>query len=63
MASDRIGKKAAKLVAVPPFEIQTVSTDFLLKQPQVSENIMQVPLNERLMKSIDYMVLQTHFFV
>tara|TARA_B100000902_G_scaffold180415_1_gene173386 strand:- start:412 stop:933 length:522 start_codon:yes stop_codon:yes gene_type:complete len=52
VASDRIGKKAANLVAVPPFEIQTVSTDFLLKQPQVEENIMQVPLNERLMKSI-----------
>ena len=52
MASDRIGKTAANLVAVPPFEIQTVSTDFLLEQPQVSENIMQVPLNERLMKSI-----------
>ena len=52
MASDRIGKTAANLVAVPPFEIQTVSTDFLLEQPQVSENIMQVPVNEKLMKSI-----------
>ena len=52
MASDRIGEKAANLVAVPPFEIQTVSTDFLLEQPQVSENIMQVPVNEKLMKSI-----------
>jgi len=52
VASDRIGKKAASLVAVPPFEIQTVSTDFLLEQPQVSENIMQVPVNEKLMKSI-----------
>ncbi len=52
MASDRIGQKAAELVGVPPFEIRQVTTDFMLEQPQVAENIMQVPLNEKLMNSI-----------
>ena len=52
MASDRIGQKSAELVGVPPFEIRQVTTDFMLEQPQVAENIMQVPLNEKLMKSI-----------
>ena len=52
MASDRIGQKAAELVGVPPFEIRQVTTDFMLEQPQIEENIMQVPLNEKLMKSI-----------
>jgi len=53
MASDRIGKKAAKLVAVPPYEVVHTDTDFLLAQPQIAENIMDVPLNEPLMKSIE----------
>lgn len=52
MASDRIGQKAAELVGVPPFEIRQVTTDFMLEQPMVEENIMQVPLNEKLMNSI-----------
>ena len=52
MASDRIGKTAAELVAVPPFEVRKVTTDFMLEQPQVAENIMKVPLNEKLMNSI-----------
>ena len=52
MASDRIGQKAAELVGVPPFEIRQVTTDFMLEQPQVAENIMQVPLNEKLMNSV-----------
>ena len=52
MASDRIGQKAAELVGVPPFEIRQVTTDFMLELPQVAENIMQVPLNEKLMNSI-----------
>ena len=52
MASDRIGQKSANLVAVPPFEIRAVTTNFLLEQPQVAENIMEVPLNEKLMESI-----------
>ena len=52
MASDRIGQKSANLVAVPPFEIRQVTTDFMLSQPQVEENIMQVPLNKKLMYSI-----------
>ena len=52
MASDRIGQKAAELVGVPPFEIRQVTTDFMLEQPQVAENIMQVPLNVPLYNSI-----------
>lgn len=52
MASDRIGRKAAELVGVPPFEIRKVTTDFMLSQPQVAENIMQVPLNVPLYNSI-----------
>lgn len=52
MASDRIGQKSAELVAVPPFEIRKVTTDFMLSQPQVADNIMKVPLNEKLMESI-----------
>ena len=52
MASDRIGIKSAKLVAVPPFEVRAVTTDFILQQPTVKENIRNVPVNERLVDSI-----------
>ena len=52
MASDRIGKTSANLVAVPPFKIQEVTTDFILKQEVVSKNIRNVPVNERLVDSI-----------
>ena len=52
MASDRIGIKSAKLVAVPPFEVRAVTTDFILQQPTVTENIRNVPVNERLVDSI-----------
>ena len=52
MASDRIGQKSAKLVGVPPFEVRQVTTDFILSQPQVADNIMRVPVNEILMLSI-----------
>ena len=52
MASDRIGKTSAKLVGVPPFEIVVVSTDFMLEQPQVKDNIRNVPVNQPLVDSI-----------
>jgi hypothetical protein len=52
VASDRIGQTSAELVGVPPFEVRKVTTDFMLSQPQVAENIMQVPVNERLMESV-----------
>ena len=52
MASDRIGIKSAKLVAVPPFEVRAVTTDFILQRPTVTENIRNVPVNERLVDSI-----------
>jgi len=52
VASDRIGLKSAELVGVPPYEVRVVTTDFMLEQPQVAENIMNVPLNRKLMNSI-----------
>ena len=52
MASDRIGKTSAKLVGVPPFEIVVVSTDFMLEQAQVKDNIRNVPVNQPLVDSI-----------
>jgi hypothetical protein len=52
VASDRIGKKAANLVAVPPFEVKAVTTNFILAQPTVEENIRNVPLNKPLVESI-----------
>ena len=52
MASDRIGKTSAKLVGVPPFEIVVVSTDFMLEQAQIKDNIRNVPVNQPLEDSI-----------
>ena len=52
MASDRIGKTSAKLVGVPPFEIVVVSSDFMLEQAQVKDNIRNVPVNQPLVDSI-----------
>ena len=52
MASDRIGGKAAELVAVPPYEIIFTTTDRLLTEPTVAQNIHNVPANEPLIASI-----------
>ena len=52
MASDRIGKTSARLVGVPPFEIVVVSTDFMLEQAQIKDNIRNVPVNQPLVDSI-----------
>jgi len=52
MASDRIGETAAKLVAVPPFEIRKVTTDFILNQETVRKNIQKVPVNSKLVDSM-----------
>jgi len=52
MASDRIGKKSANLVGVPPFEVRKVTTDFLLQKEEVKNNITKVPVNHRLVDSI-----------
>ena len=52
MASDRIGKKSASLVAVPPFEVRKVTTNFVLDQPVVRDNIEKVPVNQPLVDSI-----------
>ena len=52
MASDRIGTKAANLVGVPPFEVLRVTTNFLLRQEEVKNNIAKVPVNSKLVDSI-----------
>ena len=52
MASDRIGKTSANLVAVPPFEIRKVTTNFILNQETVRKNIQRVPVNLKLVDSI-----------
>ena len=52
MASDRIGKITANLIAVPPFEIRKVTTNFVLNQETVKENIERVPVNSQLVDSI-----------
>ena len=52
MASDRIGNKAAELVAVPPYEILFTTTDRVLMEPTVVQNIHNVPANEPLIASI-----------
>ena len=52
MAHDRIGSTAASLVGVPPYEVVHTDTDFLFSQPQVIENIHNVPTNEPLIVSI-----------
>jgi|TARA_R110000851_G_scaffold168199_1_gene314020 hypothetical protein len=52
VASDRIGQTSAKLVGVPPFEVVHTTTDFMLSQPQVAENIHNVPANEALIESV-----------
>jgi hypothetical protein len=52
MASDRIGKTTANLIAVPPFEIRKVTTDFVLNQETVRKNIERVPVNSQLVDSI-----------
>ena len=52
MVSDRVGRTAADLVAVPPFEVRKVTTNFILKQEVVDLNIHGVPLNEPLVESL-----------
>ena len=52
MAYDRISKYTAELVDVPPFEIVEVTTDFILNQEVVKNNIENVPLNIPLLDSV-----------
>tara|TARA_Y100001937_G_scaffold82874_1_gene112153 strand:+ start:8195 stop:8713 length:519 start_codon:yes stop_codon:yes gene_type:complete len=52
MASDRIGKKSAELVALPPYKWYSRKASWLLEQPTVSENIENIPVNEPLMESL-----------
>ena len=52
MAADRISKKTAELVALPPYTWETRSVKFLLNQKKIYQNIERVPLNEPLYNSI-----------
>ena len=52
MASDRVGETAANLVAVPPYEVVNTTTDRLLLEPTVAQNIHNVPANHLLVASI-----------
>ena len=52
MASDRIAETAANLVAVPPYEVVNTTTDRLLLEPTVAQNIHNVPANHLLVASI-----------
>ena len=52
MAADRVSKKTADLIALPPFDRETRSIKWLLNQPVVRDNIHKVPVNEPLMESL-----------
>ena len=52
MASDRIGERSAKLVALPPYVWETKPASWLLLQPTVADNIESIPLNEPLKQSL-----------
>ena len=52
MASDRIGKRSANLVALPPHEWKTYSASTILEKDVVAENIENIPVNEPLMESL-----------
>jgi len=52
MASDRVSVDTCKLIGVPPYEVRSVTTRFVLQQEEVKKNIHKVPLNEKLVKSI-----------
>ena len=52
MASDRIGKRSANLVALPPHEWIKMSASELLSNEVVAENIENIPVNEPLMESL-----------
>ena len=52
MASDRIGERSAKLVALPPYVWESKLASWLLEQPTVADNIESIPLNEPLKQSL-----------
>ena len=50
MAYDRIGKTSANLVAVPPFKIHEVTTDYILKQEVVILQLNLFLMNHLILK-------------
>ena len=52
MASDRISKKTAKLVNLPPHIWTIEKASFILTQPDVEANLEKVPVNEPLVESL-----------
>ena len=52
MASDRIGKTSAKLVAMPPHTWTIERASWLLDQPTVKENLHAIPVNEPLVDNL-----------
>lgn len=53
VAADRISKELADKIPLPPFTIETQEVKFLLNQKAVYENIERVPLNHKLMDSVE----------
>ena len=53
MAADRISKELADRIPLPPFTVETQKVKFLLNQKAVSQNIHKVPLNHKLMDSVE----------
>ena len=53
VAADRISKETAELVNIPPFTVEKRSVKFLLNQKKIYQNIERVPLNTKLLDSIE----------
>ena len=53
VAADRISKELADRIPLPPFTVETQKVKFLLNQKAVSQNIHKVPLNHKLMDSVE----------
>ena len=53
VAADRISKETAELVNIPPYTVERRSVKFLLNQKKVYQNIERVPLNTKLLDSIE----------
>ncbi|MBF83308.1 MAG: hypothetical protein CL489_02405 [Acidobacteria bacterium] len=53
MADDRVSRKTAELVPLPPHTWYIRTVGWLLEQPKVLENIRGVPLNTKLRDSLE----------
>ena len=52
MSNDRISRKTAELVPMPDHTWYVRTINWLLEQPKVKENILNVPLNQKLCDSL-----------